>query len=444
MRPIAARAVAVLMVLGLVAAGCGNSGDSASDDTEAPDTSGPTGTGPTTTADLTQFVELDEPGVTDDEIRVSGIASATNPLGGSYADVFEGTQAYFAMINDGGGIYGRDLTFVEGHDDQVSKNQQEAQAILAQDNVFAVLPVATLVFTGATDLADAGVPTFGWNINPEWRGPTNLFGEKGSTICFDCARPGRSWTLEQMGATTVGILAYGVSEQSQQCAEGARASFEKYGGEVGFYDDTLPFGVPDLSGEVRDMKDAGVELIMTCMDQNGVVTLQREVERQGLDAVQYLSNAYDAAFVEEFGDLFEGSIVGIQFWPFEETTDQPEGMVNYLQWMEETGGTVNELSMAGWTSADLFVEGLKGAGPEFSQQKVIDAVNRLTDWDAHGLNPGFDWTVVHEEEMATDCFAMLRIENGEFVMAYGEPGKPFVCMDGEAPSLDEANVEFRS
>jgi hypothetical protein len=219
------------MVLGLIAAGCGNADDNATDDTEAPDDSGgPAGTAPSTTADLTQFVELDEPGVTDDEIRVSGIASATNPLGGSYADAFEGTQAYFAMINDGGGIYGRDLTFVEGHDDQVSKNQQEVQAVLAQDNVFAVLPVATLVFTGAADLADAGVPTFGWNINPEWMGPPNLFGEKGSTICFTCARPSRSWTAEQLGAAKVGILAYGVSDQSKQCAEGAKASFEKYGG----------------------------------------------------------------------------------------------------------------------------------------------------------------------------------------------------------------------
>src|SRR5262245_66085487 len=131
MRSRAARVVASLLVVGVIAVGCGNADETATDDTEATDGTGPGGSGPTTTADLTKYVPLDEEGVTDDEIRVSGIASATNPLGGNYGDAFDGTKAYFAMINDGGGIYGRDLTFVEGHDDQVSKNQQEAQAILA-------------------------------------------------------------------------------------------------------------------------------------------------------------------------------------------------------------------------------------------------------------------------------------------------------------------------
>jgi ABC-type branched-subunit amino acid transport system substrate-binding protein len=437
-----------MLVVGVIAAACGNSDDTATEDTQADDTSGSDGTGggPSTTADLTQFVPLDEEGVTDDEIRVSGIASATNPLGGNYGDAFDGTEAYFAMVNDGGGIYGRDLTFVEGHDDQLSKNQQEAQAILAQDNVFAVLPVATLVFTGAADLADAGVPTFGWNINPEWQGPLNLFGEKGSSLCLTCATPWRTWITTQLGFDKVGILAYGVSDQSKGCAEGARAGFEKYGDvDVAFYDDTLPFGVPDLSGEVRDMKREGVQFIWTCMDQNGVVTLQKEVERQGLDAVQYLSNAYDQRFVSEFGDLFEGSYVGIQFWPFENTTDQPQGMTDYLHWMDETGGAVNEISMAGWLAADLFVEGLKRAGPEFSRQKVIDALNNDTIWTGQGLTPGFEWPRSHTEEMPQSCFAVVKLEGGEFVTALGEPGKPFACIPSNADTLPtDDQVEIRS
>jgi ABC-type branched-subunit amino acid transport system substrate-binding protein len=444
MRSTAGRLVAIVAVLALAAVGCGNADDT---DDDATDTSGAddpgTAGGPSTTADLTAFVPSEEPGVTDDTIRVGGVASVTNPLGGSYGDAFAGTKAYFEMINSEGGIYGRQLELVAERDDQVSQNQAEVQAILAQDDVFAVLPVATLLFQGATDLADAGVPTFGWNINPEWLGPENLFGEKGSTICFTCPRPGWPWVARELGRTNVAILGYGVSDQSKECAQGARASFEKYGGDVVFYDDTLPFGVPDLSGEVSEMKDADANFVMTCMDQNGVVTLQREIERQDLDAIQYLSNAYDAAFVEEFGDLFEGSLVGIQFWPFEETDDQPEGMLDYLEWMEATGGSVNELSMAGWTAADLFVEGLKAAGPEFTQQGLIDAINGMTDWDANGLNPGFDWTRVHEQEMPDDCFALLRIEDGAFVQAFGEPGRPFMCQDGEADELPD-EVEFRN
>lgn len=431
-----------LLVLMLLAAACGNSEtDDATDTTSAPDTDDDGDDGGDGGTD--EFVPVDAPGVTDDTIRVAGVTSTTNPLGGNYGDAYDGVKAYFEMINSEGGIYGRQLELVAEHDDQVSNNQAEVQAILAQDDVFAVLPVATLLFTGAVDLVEANVPTFGWNIQVEWAEGDNLFGEKGSYICTDCTGPVWPWVAEQMGAENVGILAYGISAQSKDAAAGFRKSFELYeNADIVFFDDSLQFGVPDLSGEVAEMKEKGVDLVLTAMDQNGVVTLQREMNKQGLDAIQYLSNAYDPEFIEEFGDLFEGSVVGIQFWPFEEETDEPEGMTNYRKWIEEVGGPMNEISMSGWLSADLFVTGLREAGPDFSRQKVIDGINSLTDWDADGLNAGFDWTLAHEDEQPDACFALLEVDPDGYEVAYGEPGEPFVCLDNKSEELPEA--EFRS
>ena len=65
-------------------------------------------------------VAVTAPGVTADEIRVGGVASTTNPLGGKYGESFDGVQAYFAMVNSEGGIYGRDLTLASERDDQLS------------------------------------------------------------------------------------------------------------------------------------------------------------------------------------------------------------------------------------------------------------------------------------------------------------------------------------
>ena len=41
------------------------------------------------------------------------------------------------------------------------------QQAIAQDNPFAIF-IATSLFTGAKTLAAANIPTFGWNIDPEW------------------------------------------------------------------------------------------------------------------------------------------------------------------------------------------------------------------------------------------------------------------------------------
>ena len=61
----------------------------------------------TTTAPPGGWPAVNEPGVTSDSIRVSGVASTTNSLGGQYGTAFDGVQAYFNMINRQGGIYGR-------------------------------------------------------------------------------------------------------------------------------------------------------------------------------------------------------------------------------------------------------------------------------------------------------------------------------------------------
>ena len=103
--------------------------------------------------------------------------SKTNILNGPYGSTFDGVKAYFDKVNDAGGIYDRKLELVSERDDQMGQNQQQVQALLAQDNVFAALPMATIVsFTGAQDLVDENVPTFGWNINTEFTGHPNLFG----------------------------------------------------------------------------------------------------------------------------------------------------------------------------------------------------------------------------------------------------------------------------
>ena len=379
---------------------------------------------------------VDAPGVTESEIRVGGVASVTNPLGAHYDEHFEAVDAYFRMVNEDGGVHGRDLVLAARHDDQLANNDAAVQALLTQDDVFAVLPVASLLFAGADELVQANVPTFGWIINPEWQGTpddprANLFGQYGSFLCFGCASPTVPFVASQEGAQRIGLLAYNVP-QSAQCATGAERSFEQYAAPgsatVVFADKSLGFGTADLSAQVAQMKDAGVDLVLTCMDLQGVVTLAREMKRQSLDATQYLVNAYDREVLTEFGDLFQGSVVMTFFAPFE-VDDPPDGLETYLEWMERTGTEPNENTMNGWLSAALFVAGLREAGPDFSRQKVIDAVNAMTDWDADGLLAGVDWTKAHTDQADPACAAFSRIEGDAFVPVFGEPGKPFVCVD---------------
>jgi len=428
--------LALIAAAALVGAACGNS-DSSGDGSTTTAASAPK----TSALDQTN-VPVDQPGVTPTEIRVGGVASVTNPLGGKYGDTFVGAKAYFDKINSEGGIYGRQLQLIAERDDKIANNKAEVEALLTQDNVFAILPIATLLFGGADAAAASGTPTFGWTINPEWEGTAeqpkaNLFGQAGSFLCLGCVQPQVPWAAKEAGATTAGILAYAVP-QSSQCADGWEKSFQEYtdaGVNVGFKDSSLSYGTTDFSVQVSKMKDAGVDFIITCIDNTGVVNLAKELKKQGVDATQFLPNAYDQELLDEFGDLFEGSVATVSFIPLE-VEDKPQGMQDYLEWIEKAGATPNENSVVGWLNAALLVEGLRQAGPEFTQQKVIDAINADVNWTADGFLSGVDWTLAHSEREPISCTSIVKVESSKFVPQIGPDGKPFVCFDTTTKSLD--------
>jgi ABC-type branched-subunit amino acid transport system substrate-binding protein len=426
------RLLAATVACGLLVAACGNSGDDAASNT----TTAGNSPGTTAAADFDKHVPVDAPGVSDTEISVAVITAATNPLGGHYKELQDGIQAYFDKINDSGGLYGRELKVGTVRDDKFTQNQSEVKASLAQDNAFATF-VATAIFTGANDLAAKNQPTFIWNINPEFAGKPNMFANVGA-LCFTCTGQFLPWLATQNDFKSVGILAYGVSDQSKQCADGAKASFEKFTPDikVGFFDKNIQYAQADLSAQVSEMKKNGVDLVTTCMDQRETLILAKEMDKQGLKAVQNLPNGYDAEFIADNAKYFEGSFVSPLYVPFEKKA-LPEGTQELQAAIDKAGKKMYELTVVGWIIAHEFVTGLKLAGPEFSQQKVVDGLNQVTSYSADGMVTPIDWTKQHnsadghpEFQGDFDCNSIVKIEGGEFVPVYDKPDKPWICFEG--------------
>jgi len=410
------KVLGVLLSLALVAAACGNASSSPAKAAKK---------------DTSTNATVDQPGVTKDTITVGGVTSITNALNAPYGDIYKGVKAYFAMQNAQGGIYGRKLKLATPRDDQMVNNLKETQGLLTQDNVFAAVGLATIFdFSGAAELEKAGIPSFGWNINAEWNKP-NLFGNAGA-LCLGCDGVELPWMAKQLHKKTVGVLAYNVAD-SKSCAQGVQKSFAKYPtAKVAFYTDSLSFGTPDFAVEVGKMKDAGVDFITTCMDTNGVLAIAKEARKQGLNAIQYLPNGYDQQFMKANGQFFEGSIVRVPFVPFE-TKPAPPGLSEYLKWMSKQGYTPNEYTTYGWINAAMLLEGLQGAGPNFTQQKVVDALNKLTNDTGGGLLDGIDWTTQHTETRPPEsCAAYVKVVGTKFVPVFVPKGKTFLCFKRDA------------
>lgn len=431
----------------VVAASCSNSGDdeSSSDTTEAD-----SGSTDTTAAGGDEPVSVDQPGVTDEEIRFSALGTqANNPLGTCVLDCYtDGIRAYFAYKNAEGGVNGRELVLNDDDviDDELSNNQARALEIISDNDTFATFSAAQ-VGSGWGDLYEAGIPLYVWQINPaETEGREGIFGQR-ETVCITCTSRAVAQLAREAGATKVAALGYGVSENSAQCAEGAADTIELYGEDIGgdvevaYVNSDLAFGLPNGIGpEVTAMKDAGVDFVVGCIDLNGMKSLAQEMERQGIrdEVTMYHTNTYDQAFVAEADPLFEGDLIGAQFRPFE-AESAGSNLDLYHEWMAETGAEETELAMVGWINADEAVTGLELAGQDFSRESVIDALNQVTDYTAGGLVPAIDWTRQHsaptQDDLAThgpalDCVAFVKVVDAEFEVQ-GDPEAPWQCWPGE-------------
>lgn len=386
---------------------------------------------------------VDQPGVTNTEIRVGGVATVSNdPTGNTLGTAFDGTEAYFDYINStANGVCGRKLVLSSKRDDTLANNRQEVQGLISEDNVFAVLPVAVDLFTGADLLASQGIPTFGWLINGEWgsedaSSPPNFFGQAGSYLNLKTPGPSYyadAWLAQKLKKKRVALIAYNVP-QSSGSADAIAATFEKFpkAGKVVFKDTSLSFGAVDYSVQVSKMIDEKVNLVIPSLDANGAFTLAREMKKQGLNAPMILPNAYNQDRIEKNADVANGSYVFTLFTPFE-SKSKPKGLKLYEKWIKRSGGTKSENSLYGWLNADLFVRGLKAAGCDFTRQKVVDAVNQMKDYNADGLIAPVDWTKAHQEAPA--CYTWLKIENGKFKPVFGQSGKPFLCFPADLTSI---------
>ena len=452
------RALGALALLALVLSACSNAG---STNTSARTTGGGTAGATVTTfagTDYSQNVPVAAPGVTATEIHVGSITSRTNPLGTDNGLLNDGIKAYFDVINAKGGVWGRTLKLTSERDDETGNNLTETEALLAQDNVYAVFEAVEL-FTGAKKLAAAGVPTFGWNINAEWNGPSNFFPNV-RPICWStqCSAIGRAlpWIVKNVGAHKVALVGYGVPQSANSVTSDAN-EIKKFGGnidaQVAYQDTTLQFGQTDYSAPVAQMKAKGVDFLATSLDFNGDYAIAKEMQRQGiLKTVTFFHpNMYDRAFVKKNAALFEGGIVLVGILGAEHTPPPP-ALREYLEYASTHGLAVTELTEQGWIAARQFVDALKATGPNFTRANLVNAWNQQTWYSNDGLVPPIDWTKEHPEPNANaathsqfECQNFVRVHNGAFVGIYDDGGaKPWLCFDGKKPDVwqEPVNLSF--
>jgi branched-chain amino acid transport system substrate-binding protein len=140
--------------------------------------------------------------------------------------------------------------------------------------------------------------------------------------------------------------------------------------------------------------------------------------------VIYNSAMYDATAISVIGDktLAEGVLAAPGLGLFLGEDDAP-GVELMNEWVKKTvpGAVVDIYTTFGWASAQLFVEALKAAGKDVTQEKLLAALKNIHQFDTQGLTPVADVGT----NSPPHCFAVWQIKDGKYVRLH--PAKGFDC-----------------
>lgn len=374
------------------------------------------------------------PGVSATQITTGAVSTLTGPLAGDLSGIVPGVKAYFDMVNAEGGIDGRRLDLAYSLDDGGNPSQFTALArdLVDEDHVFAVTGVGTDFFS-PNYFKETGTPTYGFNTTGGWEGPPNLFGSDGSVQCYSCLVPHVAYLVKRTHTKSVALLAYNVSASSDLCAATSHL-LTAAGVKVSYQDLNAPID-GDLAPDVERIARAHSDMVISCMDTDGNISMARAIQQYGLHATQLWFSGYDQSLIDRYSNLMQGVYFFVPNVPLTAPTKYYPGLALYLDTMRryEPQYVNSALAIQGWISASLFAAGVRAAGSDLTQQRVVQLTNEMTDFNADGLIPPVSWKDGHTTATGVPpgypiCAAFTRVEGRVLRSVFGTGHQVFVCL----------------
>ncbi len=302
----------------------------------------------------------------------------------------------------------------------------EAQKMVQQDHVFAVIALSALTFSAAPYLTANAVPVVGADFDAsEWLSPrsTNMFSVIGN-LDFTKVYTTTGLFLKSQKVTNVGTIGYSASPSSAAAARAAGISAEAQGIKAGYVNDTFPFGSTNVAPVALAMKSAGVNAIVADTEPSTVFALATALNQQGvhLKATMLatggggdLINSGPAAIQAAQGDDFLSD-----FEPPEMNTAATQQLQDALAKYANVHTDPTFAEYLGYLSVLGVVQGLKGAGSNPTQSSLITSLSKITDWNAAGLWGGHQTVDWSKRPMGdTECFWMTRLSGSTFHLISG-------------------------
>jgi branched-chain amino acid transport system substrate-binding protein len=338
------------------------------------------------------------PGVTDTEIKIGN----TNPYSGpasAYGTIGRSIAAYFAKINDEGGINGRKIDFIS-LDDGYSppRTVEQIRKLVEQDQVLLIFqslgtPTNTAVHqylnakkvpqlfvaTGATKW---GQPekfpwTMGWQ--PNYQSEAKIYAK---------------YILDNKPDGKIGIL-YQNDDYGKDYLTGFKAGLGDLADKMIVAEQSYEVTDPTVDSQIISLKNSGADIFFNITTPKFAAQAIRKAADIGWQPLHFLnnvSNSVGSVLTPAGLDKSKGLITSLyQKDPTDpQWQDSPE-YLDWVAWMDKYSAGADKTdvnNVYGYNAAMTLVQVLKQAGDELTRANVMHEAANLKNLELPMLLPG--------------------------------------------------------
>lgn len=330
--------------------------------------------------------EDDATGVTDDEIVIGSWGPLTGPAA-LWGNIVRGTDAYFEMINEEGGIHGRNIRFVYRDDGyEPPRTVSAVRQMVQNEGVFA--------FVGGVGTAPGmAVKEFITERNIPWVSPVtgstrfayppqeNIFAMY--PLYSKEAAVQVNYAIDEMGAENVAII-YQNDDFGKSGLVGAKMALEARGMEL-VESTSVEMMDSDLSSQAALLRESSADVVlMWLLPRHAAIILGNT------NKIDYNPDWIASSVLSDMTlmhDITEGAWENVIFSSFGEfPTSDHELVQKYRATFEKKYPDVRwgTFAAAGFFFAEPLVEALERAGPDLTRESFIEAMETLDGWQGIG------------------------------------------------------------
>jgi len=364
---------------------------------------------------------------------VRGVTPTTVKVGGFgqrflFGDADVGARARFQRANDSGGVNGRTIDYVGFGDDagDGATGTTDAQKLVEQDGVFAVVPVVTPDLAASAYLVKQQVPYFGWAMSSNFCGNRYGFGFTGCPVPESATS--NAWPLLISKVFPNGSTNRAVAIVAEDTPSGRydvatlSAAAESVKFRVAYAKTSLATpATPDYNAIAKEVVTSNrgtiPDAVFVVGGPSNVYGMQ-----QALSANGYLGLFTNQ--IEYAPDLVAPAASTVVF-----TQTAPTESASTNSAMQQLVADVHKIApdqpidqgvVAGYWSADLFLAALKKAGKNLTPAGLVKAANRKFTYEVPDTVGPTTFPAAHA--VPTPCGALVTSDGTAYSVKV-----PYAC-----------------